>query len=214
MIIAMRKHKPSIPSLRPSLLLPVLLLAAGGFAVGEEGIDDATLSAGSFTIRRFDRQAFSEPAGVLDARQRQLFMAGRSVFRRQWASVNSLNGDWGLGPTFIADRCSACHVNAGRGSPPEPGEQMLSMLVRLSLPGEGEHGAPRPHPNYGDQLQNRSLDGSNVDLAYAGSPMPRWIAAMRLWGSTTSTLITIRNLSRTASTAWKSTPPSPSEESM
>ena len=99
-------------------------------------------------------------------------MAGRSVFHRQWASVNSLNGDWGLGPTFIADRCSACHVNAGRGSPPERGEQMLSMLVRLSLPGDGGHGAPRPHPNYGDQLQNRSLDGRNVDLAYAGSPVP------------------------------------------
>ncbi len=168
----MRKHKSSKRSLRPSPLLPVLLLAAGGVAIGQEGVDDATLSAGSFTIKRFDRQAFSEPAAVLDARQRQLFMAGRSVFHRQWASVNSLNGDWGLGPTFIADRCSSCHVNTGRGAPPERGEQMLSMLVRLSLPGDGGHGAPRPHPQYGDQLQNRSLDGRNVDLAFAGSAVP------------------------------------------
>jgi CxxC motif-containing protein (DUF1111 family) len=169
----MRKQKSSKRSLRPSLLLPVLLLAAGGLAISEDGLDDATLSAGSFTIKRFDRQAFSEPASVLTLKQRQTFMVGRSVFNRQWASVNSLNGDWGLGPTFIADRCSACHVNTGRGSPPiSSDEQLLSILVRLSIPGTNEHGGPKPHPNYGDQIQNRSMDGRNVDLAYAGAPVP------------------------------------------
>ncbi|HWA13177.1 MAG TPA: di-heme oxidoredictase family protein [Burkholderiales bacterium] len=29
----------------------------------------------------------------------------------------------------------------------------LSFIVRLSLPGETAHGGPRPHPEYGDQLQ-------------------------------------------------------------
>ena len=171
MIIGMRNSPKR--SLRPSLLLPVLLLAAGALALGADAGEDPTLSADTFTIRRFDAQAFSEPASVLTAKQRQLFMAGRSVFKRQWASVNSLNGDWGLGPTFVADRCSACHVNTGRGSPPpSSGEQLLSMLVRLSIPGVDEHGGPRPHPHYGDQFQNRSLDGRNVDLAYAGAPVP------------------------------------------
>jgi len=33
------------------------------------------------------------------------------------------------------------------------------MLVRLSLPGQGPHGEPRPHPAYGDQLQNRGIPG-------------------------------------------------------
>jgi CxxC motif-containing protein (DUF1111 family) len=160
-------------SLRPSLLLPVLLLAAGGLAISQDALEDPSLSAGSFTIQRFDRQAFSEPAAGLTAKQRQLFMAGRSVFKRQWASVNSLNGDWGLGPTFVADRCSACHINTGRGTPPQSsGEQLLSMLVRLSIPGTDEHGGPKPHANYGDQFQNRALDGRNVDLAYAGAPVP------------------------------------------
>ena len=149
------------------------LLAAGAVAVARDQPDDAALSAGSFTIQRFDKAAFSEPAPVLNAKQRQLFMAGRSVFHRLWASVNSLNGDWGLGPTFIADRCSVCHVNVGRGSPPASrDEQLLSMLVRLSIPGEDEHGGPKPHPHYGDQLQNRSLDGRNVDFAFAGSAVP------------------------------------------
>ena len=173
MIVGMRKHKPLKRSLRPIVLLPVLLLAAGAVAIGQDAAQDAELSAGSFTIRRFDRQAYSEPASVLTAKQRQLFMAGRSVFKRQWASVNSLNGDWGLGPTFVADRCSACHINTGRGNPPQSsGEQLLSMLVRLSIPGTDEHGGPKPHPHYGDQFQNRSLDGRNVDFAYAGAPVP------------------------------------------
>ncbi len=173
MINIMRKHKSPKRSLRPSLLLPVLLLAAGGVAVGQDGVDEATLSAGSFTIKRFDRQAFSEPAPVLTHKQRHIFMVGRNVFNRQWAAITSLNGDWGLGPTFIADRCSACHVNTGRGSPPASAdEQLLSVLVRLSIPGTDEHGGPKPHPNYGDQFQNRSMDGRNVDLAYAGAPVP------------------------------------------
>ena len=136
MIIAVRKHKSPTRSLRPSLLLPVLVLAAGGFAISQDGVDDATLSAGSFTIRRFDRQAFSESAPVLTHKQRHIFMLGRNVFNRQWAAVTSLNGDWGLGPTFIADRCSACHVNTGRGSlPASSDEQLLSLLVRVSIPG-------------------------------------------------------------------------------
>jgi CxxC motif-containing protein (DUF1111 family) len=173
MIVGMCKLKSYRRSLRPSVLLPVLLLAAGAVAIGADDIEDATLSAGSFTIQRFDRQAFSEPASVLTLKQRQTFMVGRSVFNRKWASVNSLNGDWGLGPTFVADRCSACHVNTGRGSPPQSsGEQLLSLLVRLSIPGADDHGGPKPHPNYGDQFQNRSLDGRNVDLAYAGAPVP------------------------------------------
>ncbi len=150
-----------------------LLLVVGALAIGEDALEDPVLSAGSFTIRRFDRQAFSEPTSVLTTRQRQTFMVGRSVFNRQWATVNSLNGDWGLGPTFIADRCSACHVGSGRGKPPQAAdEQLLSMLVRVSIPGADAHGGPNPHPHYGDQLQNRSIDGRSVDVAYSGAPVP------------------------------------------
>ena len=168
----MDKRALPISALRFSVVL-LGLLAAGAIAVARDQADDAALSAGTFTIERFDKAAYSEPAAVLNSKQRQLFMAGRSVFHRQWASVNSLNGDWGLGPTFIADRCSVCHVNVGRGSPPASrDEQLVSMLVRLSVPGEGPHGAPNPHSVYGDQLQNRSLDGRNVDLAYAGAAVP------------------------------------------
>jgi len=134
---------------------------------------DASLSAGSFTVQRYDQAAFSEAATVLNAKQRQAFMYGRNVFHRKWAAVVSLNGDWGLGPTFNATQCSECHVRDGRGSPPSRSEeQLLSVLVRLSIPGEDEHGGPKPHPNYGDQFQNRALQGQSIDLAFSHQPVP------------------------------------------
>lgn len=147
-----------------SLLMPALAA----------GLDGVSLSAGSFTVAITDQRAYSEPAPVLSLAQWRQFMAGRSVFQRQWASIVSLDGDWGLGPTFVADRCVACHINSGRGHPPDNADQQpLSMLVRLSIPGLDAHGGPRPHPDYGDQIQNRSLDGSTVDLAHGGTPVPR-----------------------------------------
>ncbi|HVY08190.1 MAG TPA: di-heme oxidoredictase family protein [Burkholderiales bacterium] len=154
-------------------MLSSMALALGAIAIAGQTLDGEALSAGSFTIARFDVHAFSEPAGVLTLKQRETFMVGRSVFNRQWAAITSLNGDWGLGPTFIADRCSACHVNSGRGNVPQASdEQLLSMLVRVSLPGADAHGGPKPHPDYGDQLQNRSMDGRTVDLAHGGKPVP------------------------------------------
>ena len=154
-------------------LTVVLVIVAGSAMAGNSAIPVAALSAGTFTVQLTDQSAFTEPAPVLTRRQREVFMNGRSIFNRQWASIKSLNGDWGLGPTFIADRCSACHLRNGRGHPPaSTDEQLLSMLVRVSVPGSSEHGGPKPHPDYGDQLQNRSLDGSNVDLAHDGYPIP------------------------------------------
>jgi CxxC motif-containing protein (DUF1111 family) len=36
---------------------------------------------------------------------------------------------------------------------------MLSMLVRLSVPGRDEHGGPKPHPAYGGQLNDEGIPG-------------------------------------------------------
>jgi CxxC motif-containing protein (DUF1111 family) len=144
---------------------------------------DHTLSTADFTTKRADKTAYSEPAPVLSHKQQQVFMMGRLHFNIRWVTVNSLEGDWGLGPTFVADRCSACHVGGGRGSPPHsPDQQLLSMLVRLSVPGEGEHGEPMPHPNYGDQIQNRALQGQDINFIFAGTdPVPTEAALYLDW---------------------------------
>ncbi|HUM04330.1 MAG TPA: di-heme oxidoredictase family protein [Terriglobales bacterium] len=114
-----------------------LLGAAGGLAIDQDRLEDAALSAGTFTINRADREAYSKPAPVLDYRQRERFLRGRHHFNQKWVVFPSLGGDWGLGPTFIADRCSGCHVGGGRGDTPKSADQQLfSVLVRISIPGE------------------------------------------------------------------------------
>jgi len=135
-------------------------------------IASEALSAGTFTVARTDARAYSEPAPVLDYRQRNAFEQGRGHFHRQWA-IFGASGDWGLGPTFVADRCSACHAGAGRGDPPAtPDRQLRSMIVRLSLPGSDEQRGSRPDPNYGDQLQNDSLQGRGPADGYSTEPVP------------------------------------------
>ena len=148
-----------------AVLIGVALAAPA--AVDE--IAPAALSAGRFTVALTDQTAYSAPAPVLTYRESEKFLRGRQHFNQRWVVFPSLGGDWGLGPTFIADRCSGCHVGGGRGHPPKsPEEQLLSVLVRISLPGEGEHGEPVPHPNYGDQIQNQGLMGQDKDATYLG----------------------------------------------
>ncbi len=122
-------------------------------------------SAGDFTVMLSDESSFSQPAPILTYKQTKVFKRGRIHFNQRWVVFPLTGGDWGLGPTFIADRCSACHVNAGRGTIPNNSDaQLFSTLVRISIPGQGPNRAPKPHPNYGDQLQNSGLVGEkNVE---------------------------------------------------
>jgi len=149
-------------------MLAVTVVVMTGLAFAED-IDDAALSAGTFTIAVSDERAFSEPITVLNYKQHQKFMRGRQHFNQKWVVFPGLGGDWGLGPTFITDRCSGCHVGGGRGPvPSSPDEQLMAVLVRISIPGLDEHGGPKPHPNYGDQIQNQGLMGQDKDSTFLG----------------------------------------------
>ncbi len=148
-----------------AVLIGVALAAPA--AVDE--IPATALSAGSFTIALTDQSAYSAPAPGLSYREHEKFLRGRQHFNQKWVVFPSLGGDWGLGPTFITDRCSGCHIGGGRGHPPKsPDEQLLSVLVRISIPGEDEHGGPKPHANYGDQIQNQGLMGQDKEATYLG----------------------------------------------
>lgn len=121
---------------------------------------------------RVDKDAYLQPIDGLDRLQLRAFERGRKHFDKTWGAVTSLDFEWGLGPTFIAKSCEECHTRGGRGRPPAGAdEQLKSMLVRVSLPGTDAHGGPRPHPDYGDQLQNDGLRGPFPDFAYHTEPV-------------------------------------------
>jgi CxxC motif-containing protein (DUF1111 family) len=168
--------------LRLLLLAAVALAGAGILRAGGAPDDAPDSSAGAFTVRRFDPGAYLQPVPGLDRRELAAFNRGRHHFDKTWGAVTSLDFEWGLGPTFIAKSCVECHANGGRGRPPgSPDAQLLSMIVRVSLPGEDAHGGPLPDPNYGDQLQNRSLSGPFPDFAYHTAPVPPEAALYLEW---------------------------------
>jgi CxxC motif-containing protein (DUF1111 family) len=108
-----------------------------------------------------DREAYTASLAPLDGEARERFLRGRSLFRRAWVvGPNADDAGVGLGPLYNRLSCIACHPANGRGrSPDGPEERLQSMLVRLSLPGRGPHGGPRPHPAYGDQLNEEGVPG-------------------------------------------------------
>ncbi|MGH8629251.1 MAG: di-heme oxidoredictase family protein, partial [Burkholderiales bacterium] len=125
-----------------------------------EHLPPAAFSAGSFTVAITGAGAYSVPVATLDAEQGKAFAGGHDHFREAWVVAPDMSGVWGLGPTFNEDRCSKCHESNGRArAPAGEHEPMRGMLVRLSLPGRDAHGAPKPHPNYGDQLNDKNIPG-------------------------------------------------------
>jgi CxxC motif-containing protein (DUF1111 family) len=113
------------------------------------------------TVYKFTQTAFAQPINNLDANRRRVFAFGDHLFNTKWveapSSVSTLDG---LGPLFNRNSCAGCHIRDGRGRAPLPDEpMMLSKLIRLSIPGEKEHGGPLPHPIYGGQFQEQGILG-------------------------------------------------------
>ncbi|MEO8158597.1 MAG: di-heme oxidoredictase family protein [Betaproteobacteria bacterium] len=100
--------------------------------------------------------AYAQAGPGLEAALREQVTAGRDEFKQRWVVFLGIGGKWGRGPTSNGEACSDCHANNGRGHAPDSSQENLaSMVVRLSVPGEDDHGGPLPHPRYGDQLQNQ-----------------------------------------------------------
>ncbi len=139
-----------------SCLLAIVVLMGGVSAQEAPG----ALSGGAATVFATTRQAFGQPLPHLTADQETQFFVGNSFFNRNWVSApSSTTARDGLGPLFNARSCSACHLHDGRGRPPAPGEDMLSMLVRLSIPGRDVQRGVVPEPTYGDQLNGLAVHG-------------------------------------------------------
>lgn len=169
------------------VLLAVAAAGLGG--MGGAGGYPTNSPAAAFTVAATDHTAYSQPASVLSERQLEAFQRGRAAFDRPWVVFGDSGGDWGVGPTFVADRCSTCHALAGRGlPPPSPQSQLQAMVVRVSAPGTDARGGPKPLENYGDQLQNNALQGQRTQLRFAYQPVPAEAALYVDWNEHRVTL--------------------------
>lgn len=150
--------------------------------------------AGAATVRlRDDADAFSLPSGNVSFEGELNFKVGNGLFRKLWvSSPSSTLASDGLGPLYNARGCQNCHLKDGRGHPPEPGEPGGSMFLRLSVPADDEAAKTeieeylaqvdpdyiptRPHPVYGGQLQDLSVQGipaeGRMDITYTEIKVP------------------------------------------
>ena len=138
--------------------LALLLMAVHGAAITQTPADKAVVP----------QEVYKQPVEGLSSKQMQLFLKGERVFSNFWMAVNNpviplvwdlsqtgpAGGEWGLGPMFLATNCAACHLNAGRGRALDAsGVLAIQHVLRISIPGDGNHGSPKPDPNYGTEIQ-------------------------------------------------------------
>ncbi|RYX88792.1 MAG: c-type cytochrome [Comamonadaceae bacterium] len=133
--------------------------AAAGWNALATDAPDPEKTGGATTVFATGRNAFSFPLANLPDDERTRFVIGNSFFRRNWVQAPaSTTARDGLGPHFIARSCGGCHVQDGRGAPPDfargLSEQPVGLLMRLSIPGKDAHGGPLPDLVYGDQFSN------------------------------------------------------------
>ena len=133
-------------------------------------------------------ESFSHPAPALNPNQLQTFNLGNRIFNTAWVPASaSASAFTGLGPIYNRASCAACHERDGRGQPPNDGagrgsppndrdgrgpapndaQPPLSMLIRISIAGRTAHGAPKPVPGYGLQINDQALPGLQAEARVA-----------------------------------------------
>lgn len=127
------------------------------------------LSGGTQTVFNSGAGAFSEPfpdlSGLNDFNHEVGDLAFEATFVSAPAPLHQ-----GLGPIFNSVSCVSCHIADGRGKPQESNGSIVSMLFRMSVPGQDVHGGPMPVPGFGTQLQHRAIAGkqpeANINILY------------------------------------------------
>ncbi|KQV84238.1 di-heme oxidoredictase family protein [Rhizobium sp. Root1220] len=144
------------------------------------------MQAGAATsIDPVTAKSFSHISASIPFEEEQDFKLGNALFKKLWVSApSSTQASDGLGPLFNARSCMSCHVNDGRGKPPEGGASATSMFLRLSraaaTPDEQRAIAHAdivnfPDPVYGHQLQDLAVPGlaseGKMTISYAEEPV-------------------------------------------
>ena len=120
--------------------------------------DEDVMQGGETTVEGDYISIFEQPASNLTSEQieqhRLSDLAFGDIFVTAPATINA-----GLGPLFNQNSCESCHVSNGRSPFPESDDNLRGLLLRISIPGENEHGGPLAVPGFGGQLQTKSTYG-------------------------------------------------------
>ena len=120
--------------------------------------------------------AFTFVAANAPESSKAMFAFGNQMFTTNWLPAPGPQPTTdGLGPLFNRDSCIECHLDNGRGAPPSgPAQRLETSLVRISIPGVDARGGPNPVPIYGDQIQDRAIDGvpaeARIQVSWTESP--------------------------------------------
>ncbi len=144
------------------------------------------MQAGAATsIHPVTEDSFSHISANIPFEEEQNFRLGNALFKKLWVSApSSTQASDGLGPLFNARSCMSCHVNDGRGKPPEGGVSTTSMFLRLArTPKTSDEekaiadaeAVNFPDPVYGHQLQDLAVPGlaaeGRMKISYTEKPV-------------------------------------------
>ena len=134
---------------------------------------DNRLSGGLATTFDETSQAFTHSINGLEGRDGFVHELGDKAFEASFVSRPAELFE-GLGYIYNNVSCISCHHNDGKGTP-TAGLQNSSLLIRVSIPGTDEHGAPLSVPGYGFQVQDKGLIGitpeASVNIQYTQVPV-------------------------------------------
>ncbi len=115
-------------------------------------------AGGSQTSYVFGAGAYGQAFSSLSPSEMAIHDVGDKGFEATFVSAPAPKNS-GLGPIFNNVSCVSCHIGDGRGKPPGIGEQLTSMLIRVSIDGQDVHGGPMEAPFFGGQFQQKGIFG-------------------------------------------------------
>jgi CxxC motif-containing protein (DUF1111 family) len=138
-----------------------VIVVAGCQSIGFGGYGSGPAApGGAGTVDNYGPGAFSQHAANLDVSERARFRIGDAFFTEPWSAAPGADADRdGLGPTFLATSCAACHPADGVASAPGPGAAAGTPILRFRGDGDREVRSE----TYNVQLQTEAVGGVDAE---------------------------------------------------
>ncbi|MGI9641734.1 MAG: di-heme oxidoredictase family protein [Acidimicrobiia bacterium] len=155
-----RPSRVLVPAAGRSWLVAIALAVLVAGCYGGEGYSDYATGPGApggdGTVSNYGPGAFSQAAANLSQDEIARFRIGDRFFTQPWSSApgEAPESD-GLGPTYLATSCAACHPADGRSSAPASADGEGSPILRFV----DATGAGSDLDDYHHQLQTDAVDG-------------------------------------------------------